>query len=171
MSLLDVFLGTADSWATPPTVVIDPAQWHDTAVALRTAGATYFEWLSAVDRGEHIDLALHVRDRGEGIIVIAPVAPGGTIASLTDVWAGAAWHERETAEMFGITFTGHNTERLLLVDLPEIVNPLLRTAPLERRVATVWPGRVEPGETEEDRARRARRGPQLPPGVRKEWVE
>ena len=39
------------------------------------------------------------------------------IGSVTSVFRGAAWHERETAEMFGIHFVGHpHPERLLLSD-------------------------------------------------------
>jgi NADH-quinone oxidoreductase subunit C len=171
MSLVSAIPGTADALASPPTFTISADRWHTTAQALLAAGGTVFEWLSAVDRGDHVDVALHVRDSGEGVIVMAPVETGGRIASVRDVWAGAAWHERETAEMFGITFQGHDTTRLLLQHLPDVMNPLVRATPLERRVQTPWPGTVEPGQTEQEKARRARRGPQLPPGVRPEWLD
>jgi len=39
------------------------------------------------------------------------------IDSVVSLWPTADWHERETAEMFGITFTGHPDPRKLL--LPE----------------------------------------------------
>jgi NADH-quinone oxidoreductase subunit C len=29
------------------------------------------------------------------------------VESVTNVWSGANWHERETYDMFGITFKGH----------------------------------------------------------------
>ena len=34
------------------------------------------------------------------------VGEGQAVPSITDLWAGAAWHERETHEMFGIGFDG-----------------------------------------------------------------
>ena len=38
-------------------------------------------------------------------------------ASVTPVWRGADWHEREGAELFGVTFEGHpNPKHLLLWD-------------------------------------------------------
>ncbi len=37
------------------------------------------------------------------------------IPTITDIYAGANWHERETAEFFGIDFTGH----------PNLINLLL----------------------------------------------
>ncbi len=39
-----------------------------------------------------------------------PVAP-----SVTSLWAGADWHERETYDMFGITFEGHPDLRRILM--------------------------------------------------------
>lgn len=39
------------------------------------------------------------------------------LPSITDIYAGANWHERETAEFFGITFSGH--PHLIPLLLPE----------------------------------------------------
>ena len=44
-------------------------------------------------------------------------APGNdpTIPSVTGVWKGANWHEREAWDMFGIKFEGHpNMQRILM---------------------------------------------------------
>jgi len=40
-----------------------------------------------------------------------------TVQSVTGVWPGANWHERETYDMFGIVFTGHPDLRRMY--LPE----------------------------------------------------
>lgn len=154
--LADVVQGQRDPLASPVTIRVDATAWHDSAMALRDHGAVIFEWLSAVDRGDHIDVALHVRNASEAVILIA--STNEAIATVTDVWAGAAWHERETAEMFGITFSGHNTARLLLADLPEVHAPLKRSFALTARVNKEWPA--------SDSLRRG----QLPPGVNPEWT-
>jgi NADH-quinone oxidoreductase subunit C len=84
-----------------------------------------------------------------------------SVTTLTGVWAGAAWHERHTAELFGIGFEGHpGLTRLLLPD--HVTSPLRKDVLLERRQTTPWPGRKEPGESETDSPRRRRL---LPPGV------
>lgn len=43
--------------------------------------------------------------------------PSLEVDSISDIFSGMEWHERETSEMFGINFKGHPDLRLLL--LPE----------------------------------------------------
>jgi NADH-quinone oxidoreductase subunit C len=52
------------------------------------------------------------------------------VDSVTSLWAGANWLERETAEMFGVTFTGHPDPRNLLLDEDLTIHPLLKAHPL-----------------------------------------
>jgi NADH-quinone oxidoreductase subunit C len=43
-----------------------------------------------------------------------------TVPTVTGVWAGANWHERETYDMFGIVFTGHpDLRRMYMPDVFE----------------------------------------------------
>ena len=52
------------------------------------------------------------------------------IPAMTQVWRGANWLERETAEMFGIVFDGHPDPRNLLLDDDVHIHPLLKAHPL-----------------------------------------
>ena len=52
------------------------------------------------------------------------------LPSVTAIWAGADWHERETAEMFGVVFDGHPDPRHLLLDDDLEIHPLLKAHPL-----------------------------------------
>lgn len=54
-----------------------------------------------------------------------------SVDSVVDVWPTADWHERETAEMFGLTFTGHPDPRKLLLPDEWRVHPLRKDFPLE----------------------------------------
>ena len=75
-----------------------------------------------------------------------PVCP-----SLTDLYRGADWMERETWDMFGIEFDGHPQlePRILTVENFEGW-PLRKDFHLASRVAKPWPGVKEPAELDED---------------------
>jgi NADH-quinone oxidoreductase subunit C len=55
----------------------------------------------------------------------------GSVDSVFDVWPTADWHERETAEMFGIVFNDHPDPRKLLLPEHWTVYPLRKDFPLE----------------------------------------
>lgn len=172
---------------------VDPEQWHDAVHAARGEGYAFFDWLSAVDEtdgasaaveGETplvagFDVVCHLVDvRGAGheeglrrLLLLTRVADGRDLTSITDLFAGAAWHERETAEMFGIGFegfddgTGTGLRPLLLPDGFEGM-PLRKEFVLGARASKPWPGAKEPGEGEGAKARRSpSRRRLLPPGV------
>jgi NADH-quinone oxidoreductase subunit C len=93
------------------------------------------------------------------------------LASLTGVFAGAAWHERETHEMFGLEITGFDDgsglgiRPLLLPDGFE-GTPLRKSFVLAARASKPWPGAKEPGESESSKSKRSpSRRRLLPPGV------
>ncbi|ATL29769.1 NADH-quinone oxidoreductase subunit C [Streptomyces formicae] len=149
------------------TVDVPAAAWTTALETARTTlSCTYFDWLSAVDEpGTGFLVSAHV-------VALAPVrrllvrttvpheAP--VLASAVDVYAGAAWHERETHEMFGVTFEGH--PGLVPLLLPENFegHPLRKDFVLAARVAKAWPGAKEPGESEHGGPKRRQ---MLPPGV------
>ncbi|MFF9062537.1 NADH-quinone oxidoreductase subunit C [Streptomyces sp. NPDC014882] len=149
------------------TVDVPPQSWTAALLAARDRlSCTYFDWLSAVDEpGTGFRVSAHV-------VALAPVrrlllrttvpheAP--RLASAVDVYAGAAWHERETHEMFGVVFDDHPALDHLL--LPENFegHPLRKDFVLAARVAKAWPGAKEPGESEHGGPKRRQ---MLPPGV------
>jgi NADH:ubiquinone oxidoreductase subunit C len=149
------------------TVDVPPDAWTAALLTARDElGCTYFDWLSAVDEpGTGFRVCAHV-------VALSPIrrlllrttvpheAP--TLASAVDVYAGAAWHERETHEMFGVGFEGHPALDHLL--LPETFegHPLRKDFVLAARVAKAWPGAKEPGESEHGGPKRRQ---MLPPGV------
>jgi NADH-quinone oxidoreductase subunit C len=148
------------------TLDVTAERWLERVGDLRSEGFDYFDWLSAYDDPPQ-DVAVVVRlwslTRREGILVRTRVPrDGGVLPTLTDLWAGADWHERETFEMFGVAFAGHpNLTPLLLPDGFE-GHPLRKDFVLASRVAKAWPGAKEPGESEGDRPARRRA---LPLGV------
>ncbi|MFF1915797.1 NADH-quinone oxidoreductase subunit C [Streptomyces sp. NPDC058239] len=151
------------------TVDVPASSW---IAALETArdrlGCTYFDWLSAVDEpGTGFRVCAHVASLAEGRVrrlLIRTTVPheAAVLPTAIDIYAGAAWHERETHEMFGIGFEGH--PHLVPLLLPEGFegHPLRKDFVLAARVAKAWPGAKEPGESEHGGPKRRT---MLPPGV------
>jgi NADH-quinone oxidoreductase subunit C len=175
--------------------------WASTALELREDGYAYFDWLTAVDETDRdeapgfdvvchlIDPARHRAsgpdDEGDGsgpgpdatlssVLVRTRAPEGRAVASLTPVFAGAAWHERETHEMFGIGFdgfddgTGLGLRPLLLPEGFE-GTPLRKSFVLTARASKPWPGAKEPGEGHESPRAPGRRRVQAPGVPGPDW--
>ncbi|MGB9376000.1 MAG: NADH-quinone oxidoreductase subunit C [Mycobacteriales bacterium] len=149
------------------TVDVPAGQWvRAVSVAREQLGCRYFDWLTAVDEGgDGFAVVCHVWsvEYHRGLLIRTSVTGEDPhLATLTGVAAGAAWHERETHEMFGIVFDGHpNLVPLLLPDGFE-GHPLRKDFVLASRVAKEWPGAREPGESSAAGPSRRR---MRPPGV------
>ncbi|GIJ26285.1 hypothetical protein Vqi01_14470 [Micromonospora qiuiae] len=156
------------------TVDVPCEGWRAALLAARDdaeLACDYFDWLSAVDElAGGFDVVAHLwstRHR-HGVLLRARVRrETPTVESVVDVFPGAAWHERETHEMFGIDFAGHADLRPLLLPPEFEGHPLRKEFVLASRVAKPWPGAKEPGESEAGGGRRPIRPPGVPaPG---EW--
>lgn len=150
------------------TVDVPAGSWTGALTAARDVlGCTYFDWLSAVDEpGEGFFVAAHLVAVGTPVrrLLVRTRLPydAPSLPTATGVYAGAAWHERETHEMFGIDFPGHpHLVPLLLPDGFE-GHPLRKEFVLAARVAKAWPGAKEPGESEHGGPKRRQ---MQPPGV------
>jgi len=147
-------------------VVVPAAEWLDRIAGLVADGYCWLDFLTAVDRQADLDVIVRLVDPAShaAVLVQASVPVGSaTLDSLADLLPGANWHERETAEMFGIAFTGHPDPRPLLTRPGSERPPLRKSTPLPARVLTPWPG----AEPDSDRASARRRV--QPPGILDTW--
>jgi NADH-quinone oxidoreductase subunit C len=154
---------------------VPAAGWREAVAAALAEGYTFFEWLGAVDEVGRADVlrvvvVLRHLERPAETRRLSTEVPrdGGTLNSLRGLVAGAAWHEREAAEMFGLTFAGGDGRRLLLAEEFEGA-PLRKDAVLGARTGLAWPGAKEPGESAAPRAAGGAQAPgrrrMVPPGV------
>ncbi|MGW1144375.1 NADH-quinone oxidoreductase subunit C, partial [Streptomyces sp. NPDC002454] len=149
------------------TVDVPAADWLAALERARTdLGCTFFDWLSAVDEGGtgfHVSAHLVALDPVRRLLVRTTVPRGNAVLpTAVGVYAGAAWHERETHEMFGIDFTDHPGLAPLLLPEGFEGHPLRKDFVLAARVVKAWPGAKEPGESEHGGPKRRQ---MLPPGV------
>jgi NADH-quinone oxidoreductase subunit C len=162
-SVTDEYGGVAvdvprDEWATAVSAARD------------LLGCAFFDFLSCVDERDQFRIVCHlVSPTPFGHLVLRTLlaAESPSVASVASLYAGAEWHERETAEMFGITFLSAAGEALALEPLllsPGFAgHPLRKEFLLQSRLDRPWPGAKEPGESDIDATPSRRR--LRPPGV------
>ena len=153
--------GTAEITFDTVKVRVSAETWVETHTTARDdLGLIFFSWLSAIDWANQVEVgdppAEEVEERYEVLTTVADISEGrrvtfsadipkdsATIASLVEVYSGADWHEREAAEMFGITFSGHpGLDHLYLPD-GFLGHPLRKSFPLLSREVKPWPGTVD----------------------------
>jgi len=116
----------------PVVVTVPPARWEELArFAKETLGCRFFSFLTAVDwkeQGLEVVAKVDNLDDNLALLLKTRLGPGvATCASLTPVYRGANWMERECFDMFGIHFDGHpDLRRILLEDTWE-GHPLLKS--------------------------------------------
>jgi len=109
-------------------------------------GYSWFDFLTAYESAIGLVVVARVLDpatHGSALYATSP-GPAQTLPSLTVRYPGAAWHEREAAEMFGLTFIGLADPRPLLRREADGQPPLLKSTVLAARAVINWPGAAEP---------------------------
>ena len=144
---------SVDEGYGPATVDVPASSWAAAVSLARSVlQCEWFDFLTAVDEPSGPALVCHlVRTSPFGHVLLRTQlsAEKPVVASVAGVFAGAAWHERETAEMFGITFVGADGETLPLEPLllpPGFEgHPLRKEFALQPRLDRPWPGAKEGG--------------------------
>ncbi len=144
-------------------IYVNRNAWVETLRRARDEeGLTFFSWLAGIDWSKDVEVGDTVAEPdeleerfevmcrlssmenadGAQFITMLP-KDDAVIDSITGLFGGAEWHERETHDMFGIEFTGN--PNLSPIYLPEgfLGHPLLKSYPLLAREIKPWPGDVD----------------------------
>ncbi|MEZ5292243.1 MAG: NADH-quinone oxidoreductase subunit C [Vicinamibacterales bacterium] len=125
-----------------PTLWVSAAHVVPVGLALRdTPGLEFqsFSNVTAVDFGDRrtprFDLVYHVvsTHRRARVRFKAQLGVDEPIASMTAVWEGAGWCEREVYDLFGIVFEGHADLRRLMMADDWVGYPLRKDYPVQVR--------------------------------------
>jgi len=117
---------------SPLIVSVTPDQWTAFAqFAKDTLGCRFFSFSSAVDwkdQGLEVVARIENLDAGFALTMKTRLGPGvSACASLTPIFRGANWMERECYDMFGIQFEGHPDLRRILLGDDWVGHPLLKS--------------------------------------------
>ncbi|MED1403698.1 NADH-quinone oxidoreductase subunit C [Bacillus mycoides] len=106
-----------------PTLVAEPSKYYEVMELMRFHEGLAFDYMSelhATDFVTHMEVYVHLFSYGKKQSVAVKVkldreAP--QVKSVTPLWKGADWPERETYDLLGIVFEGHpNLSRILMPD-------------------------------------------------------
>jgi NADH-quinone oxidoreductase subunit C len=119
------------------TLTIAPEQIRAACIAMQAAGYNFFEDMTAVDwfpasprfqLSYHL-LSLAMKERIRLRVLLDDASPA--VESITPVWAGAKYYEREVFDLFGIRFEEHPNLRRIMMPDEWVGHPLRRDYPVE----------------------------------------
>lgn len=94
---------------------------------------TAIHWPDRAGQEFDIVVLLYSVPNNRRLRVKVAVADGETCPSVTSIWAGADWMEREVYDMFGVQFEGHPDLRRILLPVDWPGHPLRKEYPVEYR--------------------------------------
>jgi NADH-quinone oxidoreductase subunit C len=154
------------------TVVVKAADWSDVARTLRDhpdlrfeeamdlCGVDYSAYGDGAWEGPRFAVVAHLLSVTHNwrlrIRTFAPDDAFPVIDSLTGIWPGLSWFEREAFDLFGIMFPGHPDLRRILTDYGFVGHPFRKDFPIsghvemrydpEQRRVVYQPVTIEPRE-------------------------
>ncbi len=120
------------------TLTVARDKWLDVAKTLRDAADFLFVNIidvTAVDypeREERFEVVAHLQSPKHNRRIRLKTRTDETtaVASLTAVYPGADWYERETYDLFGVLFSGHPDLRRIMTDYGFDGHPLRKDFPM-----------------------------------------
>ena len=113
------------------TIPATPEPWQAVAAFVKNdLGCLYLNWLSAIDwKDQGLEVVCRVDNLETRLAVMLRTKLGaGNVhcPTLTGLWKGADWMEREAFDMFGVVFDGHPDLRRILLTEDWTAGPPLR---------------------------------------------
>ncbi len=126
-------------------------------------GYTFPNCLTGLDMGYGLRSVLNLRnldDFSEITVWIDVPYDAPDVPSVTDIWGGVEWHEREAYDLVGITYTGHPDLRRILLEDHWTIHPLQRRYDtggylIPNWEAKAWPDWEEMARQKEEEAQKA----------------
>jgi len=128
--------------AVTPTIVVPVEHLIGVCQALQAGPGLEFVAFSDVTAVDHhpnreprFDLVYHFVSphRRARVRVKVPVGGDQPVPTISAIWAGAGWPERELYDLFGIVFEGHPDLRRLMMPEDWVGHPLRKDHPVQLR--------------------------------------
>lgn len=114
----EVLSGIFQKQVDANSFIIERQKIAEACSKLREGGFEHLTCITAVDWKTRWEILYHIAQYGRKDIVTLRVTlpyKDPSIPSITSVWPGAGWHERECFDLMGITFIGNSDLRRILL--------------------------------------------------------
>lgn len=114
------------------TALRDEAEFHFEEM-IDLCGVDYSEYAGGNWQGERFAVTyqlLSIKNNHRVRVRVFADGEPPQVASVTSIWNGANWFEREAFDLFGIIFDGHNDLRRILTDYGFVGHPFRKDFPL-----------------------------------------
>ncbi|MBI3928224.1 MAG: NADH-quinone oxidoreductase subunit C [Armatimonadetes bacterium] len=126
------------------TVWIEPSAWVEAARFFKESGFGFLSDLTAVDYLDRVPrfdlsvilLSMATRESVRMKTMLGEEDP--RVSTLSELWSGANWFEREVYDLFGIRFDGHPDLRRILLPADYHGHPLRRDYPVTGPPTSVY---------------------------------
>lgn len=89
--------------------------------------------ISGVDYKDHLEVLYHLLSSTQNSRLIVKTKTNEEVDSVTSLWRGADWHERETWDLVGIKFRNHPDLRRILLAEGWVGHPLRKDYPMDKK--------------------------------------
>jgi NADH-quinone oxidoreductase subunit C len=89
--------------------------------------------ITGVDYRDHLEVVYHLLSTRTNERLVVKTKTDGEVDSVTSLWKGANWHERETWDLVGIKFRNHPNLRRILLAEGWVGHPLRKDYPMDKK--------------------------------------
>ncbi len=89
--------------------------------------------ISGVDYKDHLEVLYHLLSSTNSSRLIVKAKTSEEVESVTSLWKGADWHERETWDLVGIKFKNHPNLKRILLSEGWVGHPLRKDYPMDKK--------------------------------------
>lgn len=118
-------------------LTVTPEQSWDVCRLLRNIGFEYLNCISGADWMTHLEVVYDLsslQHPNKAHLRVPVDRDNPVVRTVTDIWRGANWHERECYDLFGVRFDGHPDLRRILLPEDWVGYPLRKDYTDERLV-------------------------------------
>jgi NADH-quinone oxidoreductase subunit C len=136
-----------ENYLDETTFFVHPEDYRALCERLYKAGFDFPRCLSGSDMEFGLRVTLHLQSletKTKAIIITDLKYSAPRVASVSDLWGGVEWHEREAYDLVGITFENHPDLRRILLEDDWTIHPLQRKYNTRGYLVSTWTEKTFP---------------------------